>query len=77
MWRAVFPFANRSPLSLRFLRQVLPRSAFRLVFCLPEGEMLQMLGRGHAASNNAMQPTANSAAFMRETWPFRSCVRGG
>jgi len=29
------------------------------------------------ASNNGMHPTANSAALIRETWPYRCCVRGG
>jgi len=27
--------------------------------------------------NKPMQPTANSVAFMRETWRWRGCVRGG
>jgi hypothetical protein len=29
------------------------------------------------APNNAMQPTAHSIAFMRKTWPYLSCLRGG
>jgi hypothetical protein len=30
-----------------------------------------------AQHNNGMHPTANSAALIRKTWRYRSCVRGG
>ena len=30
-----------------------------------------------AQPNNGIHPTANSAAFIRETWRYRRCMRGG
>ena len=58
---AVFDFSELQP----------PRitAGFTYLYCI--------FAVSSAPPNNAMQPTANSAALVRKSWPSRGCVRGG